>query len=63
MKLKRESYPDRIRRIAQELSHMQNMYGADHSAEKLRAIADELERNMKKTQRRMSIGRIKGVFP
>ena len=48
MKLKRESYPDRIRLIAQELSQMRNLYGADHSAEKLRMIADELERNMKK---------------
>jgi hypothetical protein len=49
MKLKRESYPDRIRRIAQELSQMRNLYGADHSAEKLRRIANELERNMKKS--------------
>ncbi len=48
MKLKRESYPDKIRRIAQELSQMRNLYGADQSAEKLRRIADELERNMKK---------------
>ena len=48
MKLKRESYPDRIRRIAQELSQMRNLYGADHSSEKLLRIADELERNMKK---------------
>jgi hypothetical protein len=27
---------------------MRNLYGADQSAEKLRRIADELERNMKK---------------
>jgi hypothetical protein len=49
MKLKREFYPDRIRRIAQELSQMRNLYGADHSAEKLRRIADELEYNLKKS--------------
>ncbi len=49
MKLKRESYPDRIRRIAQELNQMQYLYGADLSAEKFRRIADELERNMKKS--------------
>ena len=48
MKLKRESYPARIRRIAEDLSQFRNLYGADHAAEKLRKIADELERNMKK---------------
>ena len=49
MKLKRESYPDRIRRIARELGQMRNLYGADHTAKMLRAIADELEYNLKKS--------------
>ena len=48
MKYKRESYPDRIRRIAEDLSQMRNLYEADHSVEKLRMIADELEQNIKK---------------
>ena len=50
MKLKSKSYPERIRRIAQELSQIRNLYGADDSAEKLRKVADELERNMKKSR-------------
>ena len=49
MKIQRESYPDRIRHIAQELSQIRSLYGADLSAKKLRRIADELERNMKKS--------------
>jgi hypothetical protein len=49
MKYKRESYPARIRRIAEDLSQIRNLYEADHSAEKLRMIADELERNMEKS--------------
>ena len=49
MKYKRESYPDRIRRIAEDLSQMRNLYEADRSAEKLRMIADELEQNIKKS--------------
>jgi len=48
MKLKRESYPDRIRRIADDLGQFRNLYGTDRSAEKLRKIADELEQNLKK---------------
>lgn len=52
MKYKRESYPDKIRRIAEDLSQIRNLYEADHSAEKLRIIADELEQNLKKQYRK-----------
>jgi hypothetical protein len=48
VKIKSESYPDRIRRIAEDLSKIRNVYGVDHSVEKLRMIANELERNLKK---------------
>jgi len=48
MKYKRESYPDRIRRIAEDLSQMRNMFEVDHSVNKLRIIAKELEEVMKK---------------
>jgi hypothetical protein len=48
MKYKRESYPDKIRRIAEDLSQMRNLYEVDHSVEKLRMIAIELEHNFKK---------------
>ena len=46
MKLKSESYPDRIRRIAHDLSQMRNLYHVDHTVEKLRKIANELEHNL-----------------
>jgi hypothetical protein len=49
MKLRSESYPDRIRRIAQEVSQLRNLYQVDHSVEKLRLIANELEQVLKKT--------------
>ena len=48
MKLKAESYPDKIRRIAADLSQMPNLYGMDHTVAKLRMIANELEQNLKK---------------
>ena len=48
MKVKRESYPDKIRSIAQELSKMRNVYDVDHSVQKLRMIANELEHTFKK---------------
>jgi len=48
MKYKTESYPDRIRRIAKDLSQMRNVHGVDHTVEKLHMIATELERNLKK---------------
>jgi len=49
MKLRSESYPDKIRRIAQEVSEFRNLYQVDHSVEKLRMIANELELVLKKT--------------
>ena len=49
MKIKRESYPDKIRRIAEDLSQMRNIYDVDRSVEKLLMIANELEHNLKKT--------------
>ncbi len=48
MKIKSESYPEKIRHIAHELSKFGDKYEVDHSVEKLRKIADELERNLRK---------------
>ena len=48
MKLRSESYPDRIRRIAQEVSKLRNLYQVDRSVEKLGIIANELEQVLKK---------------
>jgi len=48
MKYKRESYPDKIRRIADDLSQMRDLYEVDHPVEKLRMIASELEQIFKK---------------
>ena len=52
MKLRSESYPDRIRRIAQEVSQLRNLYQVDHTVEKLRMIANELEQNLKNIPRK-----------
>ena len=49
MKLKSESYPEKIRRIAQDLSRLRNQYDVDQSIEKLHMVANELERKLKKT--------------
>jgi len=48
MKLKSESYPDQIRRIAEDLNRIRHLYEVDHTVEKLRMIANELEHNLKK---------------
>ena len=48
MKLKSESYPEKIRRIARELSQLRNSYQVDRSIEKLRTVANELEQVLKK---------------
>ena len=48
MKIKSKSYPDKIRLIADDLSKIQNIQGVDHTVEKLRMIANELEHNLKK---------------
>ena len=52
MKLRSESYPDRIRRIAQEVSQLRNLYQVDHTVEKLHMIANELEQNLKNIPRK-----------
>ena len=43
MEHKRESYPDQIRRIAVDMSQMQNWYELNYAAEKLQEIADGIE--------------------
>ena len=48
MKYKRETYPEQIRRIAEDLSQIRNVYETEHAVDKLRLIADELEQNFKK---------------
>jgi len=52
MKLKSESYPDSIRRIAHELSRFRDIYDVDQPVEKLRVIANELEHNLNKPPRK-----------
>ena len=49
MKLTSESYPEKIRRIAQDLSRLRNQYEVDRSVEKLRMIANELENILRKS--------------
>ena len=49
MKLKSESYPAKIRRIAHDLGRLRNQYDVDQSVEKLHMIANELERKLKKS--------------
>ena len=49
MKIKSESYPDRIRHIADELSRIRNLHGVDQTVKKLRMVAAELERNLEKS--------------
>jgi hypothetical protein len=52
MKLKSESYPDHIRRIAHDLGKLRGQYEVNHLIQKLRMIADELERNLKNPPRK-----------
>lgn len=52
MKLKSESYPDHIRRIAQDLGKLRHQYEVNHLIDRLRMIADELERNLKTPPRK-----------
>ena len=47
MKIKAESYPDRIRRIAEELSRVNRTPAVSDVAQKLRSIAGELEQILK----------------
>ena len=48
MKLKSESYPEKIRRIAHDLGRLRNQYDVDQSIEKLHMVANELERKLNK---------------
>ena len=48
MKARSESYPERIRSLAAELSRLRNLYPVEHSVDKLRMIASELEQVLKK---------------
>jgi hypothetical protein len=48
MKLRSESYPEKIRRIAHDLNRLRDQYEVDSSVEKLRMIANELELSLKK---------------
>lgn len=52
MKLKSESYPDNIRRIAHDLDKLPGQYDVNHLIRKLRMIADELERSLKTPSRK-----------
>jgi hypothetical protein len=48
MKLRSESYPEKIRRIAHDLNRLRNQYEVDRSVEQLRMIANELELSLKR---------------
>lgn len=52
MKIKSQSYPDKIRRIAEDLRRMRVSPKVDSSADRLRKIADELERNLREAVRK-----------
>lgn len=52
MKVKSESYPERIRRIAHDLSRFRDKYEVDSCVEKLRMIANEVELNLNKSPRK-----------
>ena len=43
MDCNQESYPEKIRRIAEDMSQMRKLYEVDHAVDILRKIADELE--------------------
>ena len=48
MRIKSESYPDRVRKIASDLVRVRDLYDLDRSIEMLHAIANELELKLKK---------------
>ncbi len=50
MEQTRESYPDQIRRIAEDLTQVQHLWELDHHAEKLRRISDEIEGQLKEVK-------------
>ena len=43
----RESYPDQIRRIAEDLTQIKKLWELDHASDKLHDIADEIESLLK----------------
>ena len=43
----RESYPDQVRRIAEDLTQAKHFAELDHAAEKLLNIADVIEKVLK----------------
>ena len=47
MRIKSQSYPEKIRRIAEELRKFRVSPEVDASADKLRMIANELEHHLK----------------
>jgi len=47
MKIRSQSYPDKIRRIAEDLSKLKKLNGVDHTIGKLYMIANELEQQLK----------------
>jgi hypothetical protein len=47
MEQTRESYQDRIRRIAEDLTQARHLLEMDYYAERLRQIADEIEGQLK----------------
>lgn len=49
MKIRSEPYPDRIRRIAKDLSWMRYKYDVEKSVEKLLMVANVLEQELKKS--------------
>lgn len=58
MKLKSESYPDKIRRIAHDLGRLRNQYDVGRSIEKLLMTANELERALNKSKAQNPDGRM-----
>ncbi len=49
MNHKQESYPAKIRRIALDLTQVQELYELEFAAEKLQRIANELEEKLQQS--------------
>ena len=47
MEHQRESYPDQIRRIAEDLAQIRHLWEVGHAAEKLHDIANGIEKQTK----------------
>ena len=54
MKIKSQSYPDKIRRIAEDLRRMRVSPDVDSSADKLRMIANEIEHHLRAALKKKS---------